>query len=64
MNEEHIQCTSDKGLINPKHSYFMTPNVFIQPMIYKGKDEAEEALLSNDIHSTTDTPLGLLTNYV
>lgn len=54
--------STNPGKIDPTKSFFMTPNVYIQPLIYKGKENADEALFCNEAH--TSKPLQLIHNWV
>ncbi len=60
--DKMVEDSELPGDIDNTQSFFLTPNVFIQPLIFQGKDEADEARFSNDNHESK--PLQLITHYV
>ena len=64
IQDSKVEPSKDEAIIDKSKSYFITPNVFIQPLIYDKeiRDTAAEALFSNDGLETK--PLQLMTDYV
>ena len=57
-----INASTDVGAVSQNRSYFLTPTVFIQPLIFNGKEDAEQAIFANE--GLTSPPLQLMTSYV